>query len=159
MKTKMAILVAGVFVLLGRVPIVAHHSFSAEFDASAPIRLTGTVTQIKWSNPHTYLYLDVKDGTRNAVNWRFEMAGATSLLHQGLTPSLMRVGDVVIVEGWRAKDGTNFGNARSVRRGASRRLFAGSSQGAQPKTQACLTSLCGGSGTPPTTCHTFGGVC
>jgi hypothetical protein len=133
MKAKLAIVAAGVFLLLARVPMVAHHSFSAEFDASIPIRLTGTVTQVKWMNPHTYFCIDVKEDASKTVNWRFEMASANSLLRQGWTRSSMRIGDVVTVEGWRAKDGSNFGNAHSVTIGTRRRLFAASSQGIHPK--------------------------
>jgi hypothetical protein len=118
--------------LLACVTIVAHHSFSSEFDASTPLRLTGTVTQIKWMNPHTTFYLDVKDDASTTVNWRFEMGSRNSLMHQGWTRSSMMIGDVVTVEGWRATDGTNFGNARSVTISTRRRLFAASSQGAKP---------------------------
>ena len=132
MRTKLAILVAGVLMLLARAPVVAHHSFSAEFDASAPIRLTGAVTQVKWMNPHTYLYLDVKDDAGKTVNWRFEMASWNSLMHQGWTRSSMMIGDVVTVVGWRAKDGANFGNARSMTINTRRRLLAALSPGTKP---------------------------
>ena len=132
MKTRLAILAAGVLVLLARAPVIAHHAFSEEFDASAPIRLTGTVTQVKWMNPHASFYLDVKDDASKTVNWRFEMVSWSSLMHQGWTRSSMMIGDVVTVVGWRAKDGTNFGNARSVTINTRRRLLAALSPGTTP---------------------------
>ena len=111
----------------------AHVRFSEEFDASAPIRFTGTVTQVKWMNPHASFCLDVKDDAGKTVNWRFEMVSWSSLTHQGWTRSSMMVGDIVTVVGWRAKDGTNFGNARSVTINTRRRLLAALSPGTKPR--------------------------
>src|SRR6185436_8708726 len=132
MKTRVAVLIAGVAVLLAGVPMVAHHSFAAEFDANKPIKLTGTVTKVEWMNPHTYFYIDVKDETGKTVNWGLEMGSPNGLMRQGWSRNTMKIGDTVTVEGSRAKDGSNIGNARSVVTADGKRLFAASSQGQNP---------------------------
>ena len=132
MRTKLAIFVAGVAMLVAAVPMVAHHSFAAEFDANKPIKLTGTVTKIEWMNPHTYFYIDVKDEAGKVTNWGLEMGSPNGLMRQGWTRNSMKIGDVVTVEGSRAKDGSAIGNARSVTLGTGQRLFAASSQQTNP---------------------------
>jgi uncharacterized protein DUF6152 len=131
MKAKLAVLVVGLAMLAAAVPVVAHHSFAAEFDASKPIKLTGTVTKIEWMNPHTYFYIDVTENGKTE-NWGMEMGSPNGLMRQGWTRNSMKVGDVVTVEGSRAKDGSNIGNARSVTLSGGQRLFAGSSQTTNP---------------------------
>jgi Family of unknown function (DUF6152) len=131
MKIKLGMFVAGVAVLLAGVPMVAHHSFAAEFDANKPIKVTGTVTKIEWMNPHAYFYIDVTDDAGKVVNWAMEMGSPNGLMRQGWTRNSMKVGDVVVVEGSRAKDGSNIGNARTVMLNG-KRMFAASSQGTTP---------------------------
>ena len=131
MKAKLAVLVAGMAMLAAAVPVVAHHSFAAEFDASKPIKLTGTVTKIEWMNPHTYFYIDVTEDGKTA-NWGMEMGSPNGLMRQGWTRNSMKIGDVVTVEGSRAKDGSLIGNARSVMLSTGQKLFAGSTQTTNP---------------------------
>jgi hypothetical protein len=132
MRTKLAILVAGIAVLLAGVPMVAHHSFAAEFDSNKPIKMTGAVTKIEWMNPHAYFYIDVTDSAGKVENWGMEMGSPNGLMRQGWTRNSMKIGDVVVVEGSRAKDGSLVGNARSVTLSNGQRLFASTSQTATP---------------------------
>ncbi len=111
-------------------PALAHHAFAATFDAKQPIKLTGTVTKVEWQNPHTWFYIDVKDQTGKTVNWGMEMGSPNLLIRSGWNRDSMKVGDVVTIEGFRAKDGTNNGNAQVViLTNTGQRLFAGSSAG------------------------------
>ena len=111
-------------------PIAAHHSFAAEFDRDQPLALTGAITKVDWNNPHVYFYMDVKDAqTGRVANWSFEMAAPAVLTRSGWKRSSMKTGDVVKVEGTRARDGSNHGNARTVTLAATgERLGAGSSE-------------------------------
>ena len=126
-KTFTALLVAALTALAAQ-PIAAHHSFAAEFDANAPIELTGTVTKVEWANPHTYFYMDVTSPKGEVENWALEMGSPNGLMRRGWTRDSMKIGDVVTVTGSRAKDGSPKGNARSVVLSTGKKLFAGSSQ-------------------------------
>jgi hypothetical protein len=133
MKIQAAVVLVGVALLLAGRPVVAHHAFSAEFDTEKPIKLTGAVTRLDWTNPHAWFYLDVKDETGKVANWGFELASPNGLMRAGWTRFSLKPGDVVTVEGTRAKNGSNIANAGVVilaRTG--QRLFAGSSQAPQP---------------------------
>jgi hypothetical protein len=125
------LLVAAAIALAAAIPVAAHHSFAAEYDSNTPIKLTGAVTRVEWMNPHAYFYIDVKDpATGRTVNWAFEMGAPAVLQRSGWKRSSMKVGDVLIVEGWAAKDGAHHGNARVVTMAATgQRLGAGSSAG------------------------------
>jgi hypothetical protein len=116
--------------LLAVVPVAAHHSFSAEFDAAKPFKLTGVVTKIEWQNPHTFFYLDITDDqTKKVTNCGFEMGSPNGLMRNGWTRNTLKVGDVVTVEGSLARDGSPYGNARAViLTSTGKRLFAASSQ-------------------------------
>ena len=134
MRIKLAAVVAGLVLLSGAASLKAHHSFSAEFDATKPFKMTGTVTKVEWMNPHTFFYIDVTDEkTKKVTNWAMEMGSPNGLMRQGWTRNTMKIGDKVTVEGSLAKDGSPTGNARSVVLEATgKRLFAASSQGSTP---------------------------
>ena len=134
MRAKLTTLIAGLALLAGAGAAAAHHSFAAEFDANKPFKMTGTVTKVEWMNPHTFFYIDVVDEkTKKVANWGMEMGSPNILMRNGWRRDTMKAGDIVVVEGSLAKDGTNTGNARSVTLAASgKRLFAGSSQGTTP---------------------------
>jgi Family of unknown function (DUF6152) len=102
-------------VLALAMPVSAHHSFGAEYDANQKVTLTGAVTKVDWSNPHVYFYIDVKDAESGKVtNWALEMGAPAVLQRSGWRRSSMKIGDVVTVEAIRAKDNNSHGNARSV---------------------------------------------
>ena len=134
MRTVLTVAAASLAGLLAAsVPVVAHHSFAAEYDANKPIKLTGTVTKIEWTNPHCYFYIDVKSADGKVDTWALELGNPNALLRNGWTPNSVKIGDEVTVEGSRAKDGTFLGNARSmILSSTGQRLFAGSSQTTNP---------------------------
>lgn len=132
MKMKLAALALG-FSLLGAAPVFAHHSFEAEYDQSKPLKVTGTVTKLEWTNPHARFYVDVKDDKGNVTNWNFELGSPNVLIRQGWTRHSLKVGDQVTVEGYLAKDGSNLANARRVTLPDGRKVFAGSADNGPTK--------------------------
>ena len=131
MKHNPTVLLAlGFGLFLAATPALGHHSFAAEFDRDERVTLEGIVTKVEWQNPHVYFYVDVMGENGIVSNWAFEM-GAPSVLTrtQGWTRSTLRIGDEVVVEASRAKDGSNLGNARNVTMASGQRLGAASSEG------------------------------
>jgi len=132
MKTKILTVLAG-GLLVAVTPVLAHHSFAAEYDANKPITLTGTVTKVEWMNPHARFYMDVKDKDGKVTNWEFELGSPNGLMRQGWTRSSLKPGDEVNVEGFLAKDGSALANARNVKTAEGKKLFAGSATDDAPK--------------------------
>ena len=129
MKAKLlAVIAAGLGLLLCTVPMLAHHSFAAEYDSSKPVTLTGTVTKVEWMNPHARFYIDVKDDKGEMVNWELELGSPNGLMRQGWTRNSLKKGDTVTVAGSLAKDGSKLANARTVTLADGKRVFAGSSE-------------------------------
>jgi hypothetical protein len=120
-------------VLLAAAPLLAHHSFAAEYDAKKPIELKGVITKVDWMNPHVYFYIDVKDESGKIDNWAFEMGPPRLLERGGWKKTTMKEGDEVIVNGTLAKDGGKHGNARSVTlANTGQKLGGASSEGTIP---------------------------
>jgi len=114
-------------------PLLAHHSFAAEYDEKKPVTLKGVVTKVEWSNPHARFYVDVKDDKGNVINWNLELASPNVLVRNGWKRNSLQVGDAVEVSGSQAKDGSNMANARAVTLSDGRKVFAGSSADGGPQ--------------------------
>jgi len=131
MKAKLLTVFAG-GLLMAVTPVLAHHSFAAEYDSNKPTSLTGTVTKVEWMNPHARFYIDVKAADGKTTNWEFELGSPNGLMRQGWTRNSMKIGDTVTVDGYLAKDGSNLANARNVKLSDGRKLFAGSTTDGGP---------------------------
>ncbi len=131
-QRRMVAFFAAASVMLMAARVFAHHSFAAEFDSNKPIVLTGAVTKVEWTNPHAHFYVDVKDPSGTVVNWNFELNGPNGLLRRGWTRNSLKLGDVVTVDGFLAKDGSHYVNAVTVKLSDGRKMFAGSSGDAAP---------------------------
>jgi hypothetical protein len=123
----------GAALSVSQIGLSAHHAFTAEFDASKAVTLTGTLTQIEWTNPHSHIHVNVtgQDGTVTA--WNFELASPNMLMRRGWSRTTLRVGDKITVSGYLAKDGSHMANARSVMLSDGRTVFAGSSIENEPQ--------------------------
>ena len=111
----------------------AHHAFAAEFDATKPIKLRGTVVKMEWINPHTWLHLDVKRPDGKTERWMIEGGPPNALYRRGFNKNSLPVGAEILVEGFRAKDGSMKGNGRELTFADGRRLFVGSSGTGAPR--------------------------
>ena len=113
--------------------ISAHHSFAAEFDANQPVQLRGTIVRVEWINPHTWIHIDVKDADGKTVRWMIEGGTPNTLLRRGITRNSLPEGTEILVDGYRAKNGTTRANGRDLTFTDGRKLFMGSSGTGAPR--------------------------
>ena len=113
--------------LAATMPVVAHHAFAAEFDSQQPITLRGKVTRVEWINPHTWIHIDVKETGGKMVEWMIEGGTPNTLLRRGITRDSLKVGTIVKVDGYQAKDGSKRANGRDLTLQNGQKLFMGSS--------------------------------
>jgi hypothetical protein len=129
MRTKRAVAIAivGVFVAGTAVSLRAHHAFAAEFDSNKPVKFEGTVTKMQWLNPHVWLHMDVKTPDGNVESWAFEAGTPTVLFRRGFTKNSLLPGTRIVIDGYRAKDGSRRANGRDITFPDGRKMFMGSS--------------------------------
>jgi hypothetical protein len=126
MRTKLTLAIAGAGFLMAAVPVLAHHSFAAEFDAKKPVKLTGTVTKMEWINPHAWIHIEVKNADGSVTAWMVEAGAPNALLRRGWTKNSLLPGTEIVVEGYQAKDGANRANGRDITFKDGKKLFVGS---------------------------------
>jgi hypothetical protein len=132
MRTRLTAITLGL--LLGTVPVLlAHHSFSAEYDSNQPVKVTGVVTKVEWQNPHIWFFVDVKDDKGNVANWGFSGAPPGVLQRRGISRTALKTGDVIVVEGFRARDGSNNASGGRVTFADGRSVFTASNEDRAPK--------------------------
>lgn len=114
-------------------PLLAHHSFSAEYDSNTPVKVTGTVTKVEWTNPHIWFFVDVKDDQGRVTNWGFSGGPPGVLQRRGIGKSALKIGDVIVVEGFRARDGSNNASGGKVTFADGRSVFTASNEDRTPR--------------------------
>jgi hypothetical protein len=129
MRSKLFSVVAGaaLVVTAAAVPVIAHHSFAAEFDAKRPVKLRGTVTKMEWINPHSWIHIDVKTADGKTEKWMVEGGAPNALLRRGWNKNSLLPGTEILVEGFQAKDGATRANGRDITFPDGKKLFVGSS--------------------------------
>ena len=132
MRTKLALIAGGLWLVTAHVPAVAHHSFAAEYDRTKPVKVTGTVTRVEWTNPHIWFFVDVKGTDGTVTNWGFSGGPPGVLQRRGIPRTAMKVGDVIVVEGFRARDGSNNASGGRVTFEDGRSVFTASAEDARP---------------------------
>ncbi len=118
--------------LVAALPLAAHHSFSAEYDTNLPVKVTGVVTKVEWLNPHIWFYVDAKGDDGKVVNWAFSGGAPGQLMRRGISKSVIQPGMTVVVEGYRAKDGSNNANGAKVTFPDGRQVFTASGEDKVP---------------------------
>jgi len=127
MRSKVLLTVLGVGFLMAGGSVQAHHAFTAEFDANQPIVLKGVVSKAEWVNPHSWVYIDVKDDSGKTTTWAIECGAPNALLRRGWNKNSLPIGSEIVVDGYRAKNGSSTANAKDITFPDGKKLFMGSS--------------------------------
>jgi len=134
MNTKTAFLLPATIVLASSVAL-AHHSFSAEYDGTKPVKVSGILTKVEWTNPHIWFYLDVTDESGKVTNWGFSAAPPGVLQRRGITKDVLRLGATIKVEGFQARDGSHNASGGTVTFADGRRVFTASAEDRVPENE------------------------
>jgi hypothetical protein len=131
--TTRLITAIGALLLCAGPSLLAHHSFAAEYDGNKPVKVSGVVTKVEWTNPHIWFYVDVKDDQGKVTNWGFSAGPPGVLQRRGISRDAMKKGDVIVVEGFRARDGSNNASGGRVTFADGRSVFTASREDQTPK--------------------------
>ncbi len=132
MRNKRISLILIIGLLMAAIPAWAHHAFTAEFDANKPLKLRGTVTKVQLINPHSWIYIDVKDASGKVVNWAIEGGTPNTLFRRGIKKDSLPLGVEILVDGYQSKDGSNRANGRDITFPDGRKVFLGGSSPGAP---------------------------
>lgn len=132
MRNKRISLILIIGLLMAAIPAWAHHAFTAEFDANKPLKLRGTVTKVQLINPHSWIYIDVKDASGKVVNWAIEGGTPNTLFRRGIKKDSLPLGVEIVVDGYQSKDGSNRANGRDITFPDGRKVFLGGSSPGAP---------------------------
>jgi uncharacterized protein DUF6152 len=127
-RNSFAALIIGFAFVATAIPALAHHSETAEYDTTKPVKVTGTISRVEWTNPHIWFYVDVKDENGTVTTWGFSAAPPGMLMRRGITKEQLKIGAVVNVEGSRARDGSNNASGRRVTFADGRNVFTASAE-------------------------------
>jgi hypothetical protein len=127
MRPKVFLTVVGVGMVISGGAVLAHHAFTGEFDANQPIVLKGVVSKAEWVNPHSWVFLDVKDDGGKTITWAIECGAPNALLRRGWNKNSLPIGIQIVVDGFRAKNGSLTANAKDITLPDGKKLFMGSS--------------------------------
>jgi hypothetical protein len=136
MKEKLAMLGLAATLLLFAAPLFAHHSFAAEFDRDQAMKVTGTVRKVEWTNPHIWIYVDVKNPDGTVTNWAFQGGPPSYLTRSGWSKNDLKSGDTINIQGFRAKDGSNHAAGGQITLPDGRKVFALQIEGTAPSPES-----------------------
>jgi hypothetical protein len=131
--TRRFVALVGMFLAVATTSAMAHHSFAAEYDGTKPVKVTGVLTKVEWTNPHIWFFLDVKEDSGAVTTWAFSAAPPGVLQRRGISKQVLKLGDVIVVEGFRARDGSTNASGGTVTFTDGRRVLTASNEDATPK--------------------------